>query len=210
MIPIYLSMETASLRRSDLDPDPVAQFERWYSAVQSADVLEPTATTLATASKGGIPSARIVLLKQFDRRGFDFSTNYESRKGRELAENPNAVLLFFWPQFNRQVRVGGVVEKVSTRESDEYFRARPVGNCRGAWASQQSAVLPNREELEARLREVQARYPGDTVPRPPNWGGYRLVPREFEFWQARPDRMHDRFRYLRQADASWKIERLAP
>ncbi|HZP86647.1 MAG TPA: pyridoxamine 5'-phosphate oxidase [Burkholderiales bacterium] len=189
--------------------DPMLQFSRWFEEALKADVPEPNAMTLATANAAGKPSARIVLLKGYDARGFVFFTNYESRKGRELAANAQAALLFHWIELERQVRVEGYVERVSDEESDAYYRSRPLGSRLGAWASPQSTVLPHREDLEARLAEVSARY-GDDPPRPAHWGGYRLVPQALEFWQGRPDRLHDRLHYLRQQSGEWKIERLAP
>jgi pyridoxamine 5'-phosphate oxidase len=200
----------AELHRSDLDPDPFVQFDAWYRAALQAQVNAPDAMALATASKDGIPSARMVLLKGFDRRGFVFYTNYESQKGRELAENPNAALVLYWPELGRQVRISGAASKVSRRESERYFQTRPVGSRLGTWASRQSEVIASRHVLEERLREVRERFPDEEIPLPPFWGGYRVAPRAFEFWQSRPDRLHDRFRYTRQADGSWLIERLSP
>jgi len=165
--------------------------------------------TLATAGKAGRPSARIVLLKGVDERGFIFYTNYESRKGRELAENANAALAFYWPELERQVRASGTVSKLSREESDKYFQSRPRGHQLGAWVSTQSDVIANRGVLEKRLQQFEKRYP-DTVPLPPFWGGYILSPTEIEFWQGRPNRLHDRFRYTKQANGNWLIERLAP
>ena len=200
----------AELHRSDLNPDPFVQFDAWYRAALQARVNAPDAMALATASKDGIPSARMVLLKGFDRRGFVFYTNYESQKGRELAENPNAALVLYWPELGRQVRISGAASKVSRRESERYFQTRPVGSRLGTWASRQSEVIASRHVLEERLREVRERFPDEEIPLPPFWGGYRVAPRAFEFWQSRPDRLHDRFRYTRQADGSWLIERLSP
>jgi pyridoxamine 5'-phosphate oxidase len=200
----------AELHRRDLDPDPFVQFDAWYRAALQAQVNAPDAMALATASKDGIPSARMVLLKGFDRRGFVFYTNYESQKGRELAENPNAALVLYWPELGRQVRISGAASKVSRRESERYFQTRPVGSRLGTWASRQSEVIASRHVLEERLREVRERFPDEEIPLPPFWGGYRVAPRAFEFWQSRPDRLHDRFRYTRQADGSWLIERLSP
>ena len=166
--------------------------------------------TLATATPDGRPSARMVLLKGVDARGFAFFTNYESRKGAELAANPRAALVFFWVQLERQVRVEGRVERLSAEESDAYFASRPEGSQLGAWASQQSAVLPDRGPLEARYEELRAQYEGQEVPRPTFWGGFRVVPETVEFWQGRVNRLHDRLRYRRQDDGSWVIERLSP
>ena len=203
------SYTLAGLRRADLNPDPIAQFSKWLQQAIDAQLLEPTAMTLATAGKAGRPSARIVLLKGVDERGLIFYTNYESRKGRELAENSNAALAFYWPELERQVRANGTVSKLSRDESDKYFQSRPRGHQLGAWVSTQSDVIANRGVLEERLEQFEKRYP-DTVPLPPFWGGYILSPTEIEFWQGRPNRLHDRFRYSRQRDDRWLIERLAP
>ncbi len=200
----------AGLFRHDLAADPFEQFRLWFAEAEATEPPEPNAMTLATASRDGRPSARMVLLKGVDERGFVFYTNYESRKGHELAENPWGALTFWWPHMARQVRVEGYVEKVSPAESDAYFRTRPRGSQIGAWASPQSAVLPSRAELETRYREYEARFAGRDVPRPPHWGGYRLVPHTFEFWQGRLNRLHDRFRYRRDESGAWIIERLAP
>ena len=198
------------LREEDLAPDPFTQFGAWFDEVAQADIREPNAMTLATATPDGRPSARMVLLKGVDARGFAFFTNYESRKGAELAANPRAALVFFWVQLERQVRVEGRVERLSAEESDAYFASRPEGSQLGAWASQQSAVLPDRGPLEARYEELRAQYEGHEVPRPPFWGGFRVVPETVEFWQGRVNRLHDRLRYRRQDDGSWVIERLSP
>jgi len=166
--------------------------------------------TLATASRDGTPSARIVLLKGYDDRGFTFFTNYESAKGKELLENPRAALVFFWPELKHQIRISGTVSKVAREESETYFRLRPIGSRIGAWASRQSQVLRNREELDQRVAELTRQYEGKDVPLPPHWGGYRLAPETFEFWQGRESRLHDRFRYQRVSEREWKIERLSP
>jgi pyridoxamine 5'-phosphate oxidase len=176
------------------------------SGVSEQDVIS---MTLGTASKDGQPSARIVLLKSFDDRGFVFYTNYHSRKGKELSDNPRACLLFYWPQLWRQVRVEGDVEKVSTAESEAYFQSRPLGSRLGAWASNQSEVVETREVLESRFAELEKRF-GEDVPRPEHWGGYRLKPNSIEFWQGRDNRLHDRLLYRLQEDGSWSIERLGP
>lgn len=198
------------LELADVAADPYTQFTRWFADAQAAQVLEPNAMTLATADADGIPSARIVLLKGFDSNGFSFYTNYESLKGRELAANPNAALCFFWPTLERQVRIVGRVERVSRAESEAYFHSRPLGSQIGAWASQQSEVIGSRDELEARESSLRMKFAGAVVPLPQFWGGYRVMAANVEFWQGRPSRLHDRLRYLRHADGSWKIDRLSP
>jgi pyridoxamine 5'-phosphate oxidase len=203
---------SGGLRRADLDANPIAQFQKWFG--QAAKVLtlkeiDVNAATLATADKNGRPSARTILLKGVDERGFIFFTNYESRKGRELAENPNASLVFFWQQLERQICVAGLVEKVSREESEKYFKSRPRGSQLAAWASNQSNVVKDRETLEVKWSEMEKKFPNE-IPLPPNWGGYVLKPERIEFWQGRPSRLHDRFNYSRQTDGSWKIERLSP
>jgi pyridoxamine 5'-phosphate oxidase len=198
------------LSESDMDADPIRQFEAWFRQALAANLPEPNAMTLATATPDGQPSARIVLLKAFDASGFTFYTNYEGRKGRELTANPRAALLFFWPELQRQVRIAGTVERVSDAESDDYFRSRPLGSRLGAWASAQSEVIPSRDVLEDRVREVAQRFPDGEVPRPPFWGGFRVRPLTIEFWQGRPDRLHDRLRYQRVQPDGWRIERLSP
>ncbi|PYM14774.1 MAG: pyridoxamine 5'-phosphate oxidase [Verrucomicrobia bacterium] len=203
------SYTLAGLRRADLDPDPIAQFGKWLQQTIDAQMLEPTAMTLATVGKSGRPSARIVLLKGVDERGLIFYTNYESRKARELAENPQGALVFYWAELERQVRVTGVVSSISREESEAYFKTRPRGHQLGAWVSTQSDVIASRGVLEERLELFEQKYP-DTVPLPPFWGGYILSPTEIEFWQGRQNRLHDRFRYTKQANGNWLIERLAP
>jgi pyridoxamine 5'-phosphate oxidase len=193
-----------TLRRADLDPDPLRQFERWQAEAGGLDVV-----ALATASAQGAPSARMVLLKGADERGFVFHSSYESRKARELAENPRAALLFHWQEPGRQARVEGKVERVDRAESEAYFRTRPRGGQLAAWASTQSEPIGSREDLEARFHEVEAEYEGREVPLPPHWGGFRLVPESYEFWEHRDNRLHDRFRYRRESDG-WAIERLSP
>jgi len=187
---------------------PLEQFSLWFDEALAANVPEPNAMTLATVDSTGQPSARTVLIKGFDDQGFVFFTNYESRKGRDLQSNPRAALLFFWQALERQVRIEGVIEKVSTEESDAYFHSRPLGSRLGAWASEQSQPT-TRAALEAREQEFRDRY-GDQPPRPPHWGGYRLVPTVFEFWQGRPSRLHDRLRYVPDAQGGWVIDRLSP
>lgn len=198
------------LNEDELDPDPFDQFEKWFREAVAAEVPFPNAMTLATATRDGRPSARIMLLKGFDKEGFVFYTNYESPKGRELLENPYAALLFYWAELERQVRITGSVKKVSREESERYFQSRPLGSRLAAWASPQSEVIPNRKVLEDFLKQMAEKYPDGNVPLPPFWGGFCLVPETFEFWQGRPDRLHDRFRYVRRPDGTWRIERLAP
>ena len=199
----------ARLDEAHVSPDPVAEFDRWFTQAQEAKVLEPNAMALATATRDGTPSVRMVLLKGYDERGFVFFTDYRSRKGAELEGNPRAALAFYWGELERQVRITGTVELTSAQESEEYFRTRPRGSRLGAWVSHQSRVIPSRDLLESRLREVEERFPTDDVPLPPHWGGYRLRPEELEFWQGREDRLHDRIRYMRDG-GGWKVERLSP
>jgi pyridoxamine 5'-phosphate oxidase len=199
-----------SLNEGDVDADPIVQFTRWFEQALAGEIAEPNAMTVATATRDGIPSARMVLLKGFDARGFVFYTNYESQKGQELAENPVAALVFHWVELHRQVRVAGAVERVSAEESDTYFQSRPRGSRLGAWVSHQSTVLTGREEIETRLAALTAQYGEGAIPLPPYWGGYRVIPASVEFWQGRPSRLHDRLRYRRQPDGSWCIERLSP
>jgi len=217
------------LRRADLDANPVAQFDRWFAqasggsrwrkigialfklwhALLGRAPIDVNAMTLATVDPAGRPSTRSVLLKGVDGRGFIFFTNYDSRKGRELAGNPNAALTFYWAELGRQVCVAGTVAQLPVAESEAYFKGRPRGSRLAAWASNQSAVVADRAELDAKWDELAAKFPGD-VPLPPNWGGYVLKPERIEFWQGRPSRLHDRFCYTRQADGSWRLDRLAP
>ncbi len=203
--------QPSALRKTNVDPNPIRQFQVWIDEVRANAVSEQDAIsmTLATASKDGNPDARIVLLKSFDDRGFVFYTNYQSRKANELSENPRACLLFYWPQVWRQVRIEGTVEKISEEESDAYFQSRPLGSKLGAWASNQSEVVASRETLETRFAELQKQF-GEQVPRPPHWGGYRVKPIAMEFWQGQENRLHDRLRYRLRENGSWLIERLAP
>jgi pyridoxamine 5'-phosphate oxidase len=203
------SYEQAELDESHVLPMPIAQFHHWFDEAVRAKALEPNAMTLATADGHGRPSTRVLLLKGADERGLVWFTNYNSRKGHDLAANPYAAMQFFWGELERVVRIEGRVERVSAAESDKYYRSRPLGSRIGAWASTQSATLPSRAALEAAWAEQQARL-GDDPPRPEHWGGYRLVPERWEFWQGRPSRLHDRIAYVAQVDGRWAIERLAP
>jgi pyridoxamine 5'-phosphate oxidase len=221
------------LRSEDLDADPIAQFRRWFDEAANArasgrvrkffiglyksllqisgvEPMEVNAMTLATTDQEGRPSARMVLLKGVDERGFIFFTNYDSRKGRELAGNPNAALVFYWADMERQVCVAGEVKKIAREESEAYFKSRPRGSRLAAWVSHQSEVVADRAVLDARWKELNARYPGDEISMPPYWGGYVLSPERIEFWQGRPSRLHDRFCYSKQPDKSWRMERLSP
>lgn len=197
------------LHRADLDADPIKQFTNWFGAATAAEIRDVNAMALATATPDGTPDVRIVLLKGVDERGFVFFTNYESAKGKQIAANPRVVLNIFWVQLERQIRIGGRAEKISGQESEEYFHTRPVGSQLGAWASQQSEVIANREVLETKLAELTQKFAGSKIPLPPFWGGYRVVPEAIEFWQGRADRLHDRFRYMRDG-AGWRIDRLSP
>jgi pyridoxamine 5'-phosphate oxidase len=205
----------AGLRRKDLDADPIVEFRRWFDqaiAARASDAArtDVNAVTLATVDAEGRPSGRIVLLKGVDERGFVFFTNYDSRKGREITANPNVALVFYWPDQERQVTIAGAASKVPRAESEAYFKSRPRGSRLAACASNQSEVIADREVLESRWREIEAKHPGEDVPMPPNWGGFVIAPVRIEFWQGRPSRLHDRFRYAKQGDGKWKIERLAP
>jgi pyridoxamine 5'-phosphate oxidase len=198
------------LRRSDLDPDPIKQFSNWFTAAIEARIRDVNSMSLATAGEGGKPSVRIVLLKGFDQDGFVFFTNYESEKGKQLAALPYAALGFYWIELDRQIRISGKAEKTSRQESQSYFHSRPLGSQLSAWASRQSEILDGRRVLDARMAEMTERFRNKRIPLPPHWGGYRVKPDVMEFWQGRPNRLHDRFRYTRQADGNWLIERLAP
>lgn len=198
------------LREKDANPNPFQQFQKWFDQVLAARLTEPNAMTLATATLDGKPRARMVLLKNFDERGFVFYTNYESDKGHELASNSYAALVFWWAELERQVRIEGRVQKVSNQESDEYFLSRPFNSRLGAWASAQSQAVNGREVLELRLEELKTEYENKEVPRPSHWGGYRVIPTAIEFWQGRPSRLHDRLQYRLLEDGSWSIRRLSP
>lgn len=203
--------ERGSLDEATVDRDPIRQFAAWYDAAVAAGVPEPEAMTLSTATPDGRPSARIVLLRGFDARGFCFFTNYDSHKGRELTANPHAAVTFHWADLERQVRIEGRVERTTAAESDEYFRTRPSTSRIGAWSSPQSQVIPDRATLESLFARFRAEHPDDaSIPRPPNWGGFRLAPERIEFWQGRPSRLHDRIVFRRAPDGSWTTERLAP
>ena len=200
----------AGLTEAELDPHPIQQFQKWFDQALKGGLAEPNAMTLATADKLGRPSARVVLLKGVDERGFSFFTNYESRKGRELAENPQAALAFYWAALERQVCVSGSVSQLPRAESEAYFKIRPRGSRLAAWASKQSQVIRSRAELEERMRQFDTQHLGEEVPLPPFWGGYVLSPVWVEFWQGRPNRLHDRFVYTKQPDNQWRIDRLSP
>lgn len=199
----------SGLDKPDVLPDPIAQFQQWFDAALSANIPEPNAMYVSTVTADGRPDGRIVLLKGVSDTGFTFFTNYESRKGQELTQHPFAALTFFYPELERQIRIEGRVEKVSPEESDAYFNSRPRGSQIGAWVSHQSSVIDNRDVLEKRQRELETQFAGQPVPRPPYWGGFRVVPDVLEFWQGRPSRLHDRIRYRKEGE-SWLIERLSP
>jgi pyridoxamine 5'-phosphate oxidase len=197
------------LSEQDVNPDPFKQFSVWLEDALAAKLPQPLGMALATATRDGRPSVRMVLLRGVSDRGFCFFTNYESRKARELQTNPRAALVFYWAELDRQVRVEGTIERLSADESDAYFQTRPRGSQLGAWASPQSQIIPNREMLERNLQELTAKYGSGPVPRPPHWGGYRLVPEAIEFWAGGDNRLHDRLRYTRE-EQGWKVQRLAP
>jgi len=206
---LRLNYTRQQLLEGDVDPDPIKQFGVWFDEAKAADIIEPNAMTIATATREGIPSARVVLLKGLDERGFVFYTNYESRKGQELIENPHASLVFWWGALERQVRIEGRVEKIADEETEAYFHSRPVGSQLGAWASDQSQIIPNRDVLEQRLADLTQQYQDQEIPRPLHWGGFRVIPSAIEFWQGRPSRLHDRLLYRRN-EGRWVIDRLAP
>ncbi|MDE3058774.1 MAG: pyridoxamine 5'-phosphate oxidase [Bacteroidota bacterium] len=197
------------LREDDLDPNPIRQFQQWFREAEDRHIADVNAMTLATASRGGIPSARIVLLKSFDERGFVFYTNHESEKGKELADNPNVALVFHWKGLERQVRINGTVAKIAQEESESYFHSRPRGSQLSAWASHQSEVVNGRDVLEMKMQEYEKKFKGKEIPCPPYWGGFCVVPSSMEFWQGRPNRLHDRLRYTLKK-GRWIVERLSP
>jgi pyridoxamine 5'-phosphate oxidase len=198
-----------SLSEGDVELDPILQFTRWWKEALGSDISEVNAMTLATCNASGIPSARTVLLKDYDKKGFVFFTNYQSRKAKDIEENPYATLLFFWKELERQVGIEGRIEKVDAQESDEYFHSRPEGSRIGAWASPQSTVVKNRDEIEENVRLYSDKFSSTSIPRPSHWGGYRVSPVHIEFWQGRPSRLHDRILYTLE-DGEWVIRRLAP
>jgi len=199
-----------SLSETDVHPNAIEQFTRWWEEALKSKIDEVNAMTLATASRDGLPSARIVLLKGYDETGFVFYTNYNSFKGQQLAENPRGCLVFFWKELERQIRITGLIGKTTPAESDDYFNIRPEGSRLGAIASPQSQIIPDRESLQLKVDELRNKISSDVIKRPENWGGYRLMPAIIEFWQGRPNRLHDRIQYTLQDDGSWKIDRLAP
>jgi pyridoxamine 5'-phosphate oxidase len=199
-----------SLSETDVYANAIEQFGRWWEEALKSKIDEVNAMTLATASRDGLPSARIVLLKGYDETGFVFYTNYNSFKGQQLAENPRGCLVFFWKELERQVRITGLIGKTTPAESDDYFNTRPEGSRLGAIVSPQSQIIPDRESLQLKVDELRNKISSDVIKRPENWGGYRLMPAIIEFWQGRPNRLHDRIQYTLQDDGSWKIDRLAP
>jgi pyridoxamine 5'-phosphate oxidase len=201
--------ESEELIEGNVDPDPFRQFEKWFKKAEQIVQRLPNAMALATSTSDGKPSVRMVLLKGFDKQGFVFYTNYESQKAEDLAGNPRASLLFYWSELDRQIRINGTVTKVSRAESEAYFNTRPLDSQLGAWASRQSEVIPDREVLESRVKDLAEKYEGRPIPTPPFWGGYRLVPDSVEFWQERAGRLHDRLRYRKQG-SDWVLERLSP
>jgi pyridoxamine 5'-phosphate oxidase len=208
--PIFVSLHAFSLHWKLAQSDPIRLFKKWFDAAVDAELHEPNAMTLATATRDGKPSARMVLLKGFDKRGFVFYTNYNSRKGQELEQNPNAALVLFWQPLARQIRITGPVTKVTAEESDQYFQSRPLGSRFSASISKQSSVIQSRAELLKKLKKIEEKYPKGDPPRPIHWGGYRVQPNEIEFWQGGEFRLHDRLLYRRCRDGSWSVDRLSP
>jgi pyridoxamine 5'-phosphate oxidase len=207
---LRLDYKLQSLDFQDVDNNPLVQFQTWFDEALTSELREPNAMIIATASPDGVPNARVVLLKSLDDKGFVFYTNFESAKGKELDENPHIALVFNWLELERQVRIQGIVEKVSDEEANKYFQSRPKGSQIGAWASPQSNVIPNRNVLEINQLELEKKYANDTIlPKPPHWGGYRVIPSAIEFWQGRSSRLHDRIRY-KKIENDWMMERLAP
>ena len=199
-----------ALNEADMADNPMDQFARWWDDAIRSEIDEVNAMTLATATLGGLPSARIVLLKGFDERGFIFFTNYQSHKGREMEQNPRASLVFFWKELERQVRIEGMVERIPEKESEDYFQSRPEGSRIGAWASPQSSVIDNREVIESNVKELEKKFSDGVIPRPEHWGGYVVKPANIEFWQGRSSRLHDRVKYVHQLGNKWQMLRLAP
>lgn len=197
------------LKKEDLHKNPLKQFAIWFQEAREAEVTEPNAMTLSTVSSSGVPSSRIVLLKGIEENELVFFTNYSSQKGKEMLENPHVALNFFWPELERQIRIVGKVVKIGAAESDAYFNSRPIGSQLGAWASPQSSVIDNREEMEKKQKEFEKKYKDKVIPRPPHWGGYKVHPAKIEFWQGRASRLHDRFLYVKENE-QWKLVRLAP
>jgi len=207
---LRIEYKKGTLDERDVERNPIDQFNKWFKEAIASEIPEVNAMALATANREGRPSVRMVLLKQYDDRGFVFFTNYESKKAKDIAENPQVALLFFWEPLERQIRITGNIEKISAAESFEYFRTRPIDSQLGAWASQQSRAISARALLEKAFGEMMEKFKNGNIPLPPFWGGYRVIPDEFEFWQGRVNRLHDRIAYYKQSDNSWKIVRLSP
>ena len=199
-----------TLDESEVNANPIIQFESWFKEAVEAQVLSPNAMVVSSASKDAVPTARVLLLRNFDEKGFVFYTNHNSKKGNQIDHNPHVALTFFWPELERQIRIEGTVDKQTDEESDEYFVVRPEGSKLGAWASQQSSVVESRAVMDAKFKEMQNNFRGKEIPRPAFWGGYLVKPTMFEFWQGRPNRFHDRIAYVQDENRSWKIERLSP
>lgn len=207
---IRINYSKKSLSETDVEPNPIEQFDKWWAEAVDAEITEVNAITLATVDENNIPAARIMLLKGYDQRGFVFFTNYNSKKGSDIAHNPHACMVLFWKELERQVRVTGIIEKISTEESIAYFNSRPEGSKLGAWASAQSMVVAGSAWLKETFDFYRERFKHGEIPKPPHWGGYRLIPSSIEFWQGRPSRMHDRLLYSKQPTGNWKIKRLSP